>query len=108
MIGSSIQMASILLDINPGGHLEAKNWFENKLEAVWNLKIGQILCFFANNSCGDLIFSTLMGSSIQMASSLLDINPGGHLEAKNWFKNKLETSKFVKFYGFLLITTVVT
>ena len=96
MMGSSIQMASSLLDINPGGHLEAKNWFKNKLEAVRNLKIGQILWFFANNSCGDLICSTIMGSSIQMASSLLDVNPGGHLEAKNWFRNKLEAVRNLK------------
>ena len=29
-----------------------------------------------------------MGTSIQMASTLLDVNHGGHLEAKNLFKNK--------------------
>ena len=86
----ALQMASSLLDVNPGGHLEAKNWFRNKLETVRNLKIGQILWFSTNNSCGDLICTTIMGSSIQMASSLLDVNPGSHLKATNFFKNELE------------------
>ena len=106
MMGSSNQIASSLLDVNSGGHLEAKNCFKNKLEAVRNLKIGQILWFSANNSCGDLICLNMMGSSIQMASSILDVNPGSHLKAKKCFKKefKLErnlkiSSKFVKFYG---------
>ena len=89
-------MASSLLDVNPGGHLEAKNWFSNELKAARNIKIGQILCFFVNNSCGDLICSTMMGSSIQMTSCLLDVNPGGHLEAKYCFQNELEAVRKLK------------
>ena len=96
MMGSFIQKASILLDVNPGGHMEAKNWFSNELEAVRNLKIGLILCFSATNSCGDLICSTMMGSSIQMASCLLDVNPGSHLEAKYCFKKELEAVRKLK------------
>ena len=118
-MGSSIQVASSLLDVNPGGHLEAKNWFKNELRGCRKpqngLKIGQISWFSANNSCCDLICSTILGSSIQMASSLRDVNPGGHLKAKNWLKNKLEAVrnlkmawKLVKFYGFLPITAVAT
>ena len=71
--------------------------------------------FFANNSYCSLICPTMMGSTIQMASSPLDVNPGGHLEANNWFSYQLEAvrnlkmaSKLVKFEGFLPITAIAT
>ena len=71
-----------------------------------NLLRSLTIWFSVNNSCGDLICLNMMGSSIQMASSILNVNPGSHLKAKKCFKKefKLErnlkiSSKFVKFYG---------
>ena len=49
--------------------------------------------FFAYNCYGDHICSNLRGSLAHVSSSLMDVNPRGHLEANNCFYNDLEYLK---------------